>query len=253
MRALRLALAQTNSTVGAFDANAAHVREVIEKADARGADLVIFPELVMCGYPPEDLLLRSDFLEANRRALQDLASACTRVTAVVGFADRDDDVYNAAAILHDGKIAGVYHKHHLPNYSVFDEKRYFQSGREPVLFSLDDVPIGVTICEDMWYPDGPHVLQVAEGAEILLCISASPLLRAQKVPVSTIRALDESADTSGLFPDEFNGRRPPAPRPSIQQGDGVCRSDARLGIHPYLRNVGSPSPPAGRTTQTAHR
>ena len=177
MRALRMALAQVNATVGAFDANVARVRDALARAEAQGADVVLFPELVLCGYPPEDLLLKSDFLEANRRALEDLAGACRRITAVVGFADRQDDVYNAAAILHGGRVAGVYHKHHLPNYAVFDEKRYFQSGREPLVFKLGAAQFGVTICEDMWYPDGPHVLQAAEGAEILLCASASPYHR----------------------------------------------------------------------------
>jgi NAD+ synthase (glutamine-hydrolysing) len=177
MRKLRLALAQINATVGDFDANVARVRDTLAKAEALGAELVLFPELVLCGYPAEDLLLKSDFLEANRRALLSLAPAARRVTAVVGFADRGDDVYNAAAILHDGRVAGVYHKHHLPNYAVFDEKRYFQSGREPLVLNLGGVQLGVTICEDMWYPDGPHVLQAQDGAEILLCLSASPFHR----------------------------------------------------------------------------
>src|SRR5215831_7370236 len=177
MRKLRLALAQINATVGDFDANVARVRETLAKAEALGAELVLFPELVLCGYPAEDLLLKSDFLEANRRALEALAPAARRVTAVVGFADRVDDVYNAAAVLHDGRVAGVYHKHHLPNYAVFDEKRYFQSGREPLVLNLGGVQLGVTICEDMWYPDGPHVLQAQDGAEILLCLSASPFHR----------------------------------------------------------------------------
>jgi NAD+ synthase (glutamine-hydrolysing) len=177
MRKLRLALAQINATVGDFDANVARVRDTLARAEALGAELVLFPELVLCGYPAEDLLLKSDFLEANRRALLSLAPAARRVTAVVGFADRGDDVYNAAAVLHDGRVAGVYHKHHLPNYAVFDEKRYFQSGREPLVLNLGGVQLGVTICEDMWYPDGPHVLQAQDGAEILLCLSASPFHR----------------------------------------------------------------------------
>jgi NAD+ synthase (glutamine-hydrolysing) len=172
-----MALAQVNATVGAFEANVARVKDALARAEAAGADIVLFPELVLCGYPPEDLLLKSDFLAANRKALEDLAPACRRVTAVVGFADREDDVYNAAAVLHDGRVAGVYHKHHLPNYAVFDEKRYFQSGREPVVVALGDTRLGITICEDMWYPDGPHVLQAAAGAEILLCPSASPYHR----------------------------------------------------------------------------
>ncbi len=177
MRPLRVALAQLNPTVGAFEENANRIVSAMEQAAARGADLVVVPELAVCGYPPEDLLLRSDFLEANRRAVDDIASRARQVTAVVGFADRQEDVFNAAAILSGGKVAGIYHKHHLPNYAVFDEKRYFQSGRRPVIFTVAGVAVGVTICEDMWYPDGPHVLQAAEGAEILLCSSASPYHR----------------------------------------------------------------------------
>jgi NAD+ synthase (glutamine-hydrolysing) len=177
MRAIRLALAQINLTLGAFEANLARIRSALERAEGSGADLVLFPEMTLCGYPPEDLLLKSDFLQANREALESLAPSCERIAAVVGFADRSDDVFNAAAVLHRGRVAGIYHKHHLPNYAVFDEKRYFQSGREPVVFHIDGIPFGVTICEDMWYPDGPHVLQAAEGAEILLCASASPFHR----------------------------------------------------------------------------
>ena len=177
MRTLRLALAQINLTVGSFERNVARIRDCITQAEQAGSDLVLFPELTLCGYPPEDLLLKSDFLEANRRALDDLAPAAKRVTAIVGFAHRQDDVYNAAAVLHDGKVAGIYHKHHLPNYAVFDEKRYFQSGNEPLTFRLHGVPVGVTICEDMWYPDGPHAYEAAGGAEILLCSSASPYHR----------------------------------------------------------------------------
>src|SRR5262245_40296307 len=144
MRKLRLALAQINATVGDFDANVTRVRETLARAEAMGAELVLFPELVLCGYPAEDLLLKSDFLEANRRALESLAPAARRVTAVVGFADRVDDVYNAAAVLHDGRVAGVYHKHHLPNYAVFDEKRYFQSGLEPLVLNLGGGRLGVS-------------------------------------------------------------------------------------------------------------
>src|SRR5262249_61142006 len=117
-----------------------------------GAWCALFPGWSCAALPPEDLLSSAAFLGPTRRALEALAPAARRVTAVVGFADRVDDVYNAAAILHDGRVAGVYHKHHLPNYAVFDEQRYFQSGREPLVLNLSGVQLGVTTCEDMWCP-----------------------------------------------------------------------------------------------------
>src|SRR5688572_1210738 len=128
MRTLRIALAQIDTTVGDLEGNVARIRTAIARAESHGAELVAFPELTIPGYPPEDLLLKSEFIEANLRALDSLAPLVRRSVVVVGFADRRDDVFNAAAVLAAGRVQGVYHKHHLPNYSVFDEKRYFQAG-----------------------------------------------------------------------------------------------------------------------------
>src|SRR5688572_6815479 len=128
MRTLRIALAQINSTVGDLEGNAARVRAALTRAESLGAELIVFPEQTLPGYPAEDLLLKSDFIDANLRVLERLASGVRRSVAVVGFADRKDDVMNAAAVIADGRVQGIYHKHYLPNYSVFDEKRYFQAG-----------------------------------------------------------------------------------------------------------------------------
>ena len=178
MRTLRIALAQINTTVGDFDGNLARIRAAIARAEALGAELVAFPEQTIPGYPAEDLLLKAEFIEANRRALEALAKDVRRSVVVVGFADRQDDVYNAAAVIEGGAVRGIYRKHHLPNYSVFDEKRYFQAGNEPLVFGYGAVTFGVNICEDMWYPGGPAVAQAGEGgAELLINLSSSPFFR----------------------------------------------------------------------------
>ena len=178
MRTLRIALAQVNTTVGDFGGNLRRIKDATARAEALGAELIAFPEQTIPGYPAEDLLLRSDFIDANRRALAALAKDVTRSVVVVGVAYREDDVYNAAAVLAGGEVRGIYRKHHLPNYSVFDEKRYFQAGREPLVFGFGDVTFGVNVCEDVWYPDGPAVAQAGEGgAELLLVLSSSPYFR----------------------------------------------------------------------------
>jgi len=175
VRTLRLALAQINSTVGDLAGNVRKISEAIEKAKGDKADLIAFPELAITGYPPEDLLLKPQFIDDNLRALEEVAKRCTGLTAVVGFVDRMEDIYNAAAIIHDGTVRSVYHKCHLPNYGVFDENRYFQAGKEAPVFTLNDVAIGVNICEDIWYPEGPTYAQaLGGGAEVIININASP-------------------------------------------------------------------------------
>jgi NAD+ synthase (glutamine-hydrolysing) len=174
MRRFRIALAQVNPTVGDFEGNVARIRAGLEQARALGAHLVAFPELAITGYPPEDLLFKSAFLEANLRALADVARATAGLTAVVGFVDKRDDIFNAAAVLHDGAVAGVYHKQYLPNYGVFDENRYFQAGAEAPVCTLGDTRFAVNICEDVWYPTGPTTRQALAGAELVVTINASP-------------------------------------------------------------------------------
>jgi len=174
MRRVRVALAQVNPTVGAVEANARMVIDWMDRARAAGADVVAFPELVLTGYPPEDLLFKAAFIEANLRALGDVARASHGLTAVVGFVDRGDDIFNAAAVLHDGAHAGTYHKQYLPNYGVFDENRYFQAGTEYPIFAVGDVVIAPNICEDIWYPTGPTTVQALAGADLIISINGSP-------------------------------------------------------------------------------
>jgi NAD+ synthase (glutamine-hydrolysing) len=174
MRTLRVALAQINTTVGDIDGNAAAIAAQIARARDAGADVVCFPELALTGYPPEDLLLRRQFVEDNLQALHDLLPHTQGITAVVGFVDLANDIYNAAAILSDGKHVDTYHKQFLPNYGVFDEDRYFQRGRRAPVYEIAGAKVGVNICEDIWYPGGPTMEQALAGAEVILNINASP-------------------------------------------------------------------------------
>jgi NAD+ synthase (glutamine-hydrolysing) len=174
MRRFRVALAQINPTVGDLEGNVARIRVALGQARAVGARLVAFPELAITGYPPEDLLFKSAFIEANLRAVADVAVASTGLTVIVGFVDKRDDIFNAAAVLHDGQPAGVYHKRYLPNYGVFDENRYFQAGTEVPVFTLGETSFAVNICEDVWYPTGPTTRQALAGAELVVTINASP-------------------------------------------------------------------------------
>ncbi|HEY4706395.1 MAG TPA: nitrilase-related carbon-nitrogen hydrolase, partial [Thermodesulfobacteriota bacterium] len=167
-------MAQINPTVGDIKGNCEKILSHAEEAKKRGAGLVLFPELALTGYPPEDLLLKPGFIDDNLKALSALSKKIRGITAVVGFVDRKADIYNAAAIIHNGRTAGVYHKMYLPNYGVFDEQRYFQAGAAPLNFVLGGITIGVEICEDIWYPEGPARAQCLAGAEVIVNINASP-------------------------------------------------------------------------------
>lgn len=174
---LRLGMAQINPTVGDLEGNKGIISDYIRQAKAQDVDLLTFPELSLSGYPPEDLLLKAGFLRDNRKVLREVMVLVKGITVVVGFADSDGKgtIYNAAAVIQQGKVVAVYHKIHLPNYGVFDEERYFQAGKEPLVFVLKGTTIGVTICEDIWHSRGPAAVEVQEGgAEVILNISASP-------------------------------------------------------------------------------
>jgi NAD+ synthase (glutamine-hydrolysing) len=188
--ALRVAGAQLNLTVGDISGNEEKIAAAMSKASGAGADVLLVPELGIPGYPPEDLVLRRDFVEANIAALRRLARASGRMTSIVGFVDfatgrgrgADDaeprGVANAAALISDGEIRGVYHKVLLPNYGVFDEDRYFVEGADADrIWDIEGVPVGVSVCEDIWLPDGPPSRQAANGARVLLNINASPFHR----------------------------------------------------------------------------
>jgi NAD+ synthase (glutamine-hydrolysing) len=171
---LRVALAQMNTTVGDIEGNSARIRDYLARARDAGAQLAVFPELAINGYPPEDLLLKTHFLAAGKRALAEIASEVTDLVALVGFAEHAEDVYNSLAVLADGEVKGVYRKMFLPNYGVFDEQRYFQVGDSPAIVRLNSSTIGLTICEDIWEPGPPASEEALGGAEVLVNISASP-------------------------------------------------------------------------------
>ena len=175
MAALRLALCQINPTVGDVCGNAAKILARLETARAAGADMVVFPEMVVSGYPPEDLLLKPDFVAACMEAARDIARQSVGLTAVFGCPWLDGDLYNAALTAHDGALAGVSAKRFLPNYGVFDENRYFATSRATTVFDRAGLTFGVSVCEDIWYPDGPPTEQAQHGgARLLVNISASP-------------------------------------------------------------------------------
>ena len=170
-----VALAQMNPTVGDIDGNRGLVEDAIGRAHDAGAQVVAVPELALTGYPPEDLVMKRSFVEANIDALHAIASTTTVVLAIVGFVDRGKDtLYNAAAICGRGDVLGVYRKHLLPNYGVFDERRYFEPGRGHILIDTKEAVIGVCVCEDAWSPTGPVVRQGDAGAQIVININASP-------------------------------------------------------------------------------
>jgi NAD+ synthase (glutamine-hydrolysing) len=194
MRRFRVALGQINATVGDFDHNVRAIVDGIERARALGCALVAFPELAITGYPPEDLLFKPAFIEANLRALDAVTRASRGLSVVVGFVDKQDDIFNAAAVLHDGRRAGVYHKQYLPNYGVFDENRYFQAGTATPVFTAAETTFAVNVCEDMWYPAGPTTAQALAGAELIVNINGSPYhagkARFREQMIAT-RALDD--------------------------------------------------------------
>jgi NAD+ synthase (glutamine-hydrolysing) len=175
MRTLRIGLCQINTTVGDVEGNTKKILDYIEKGKKRRADLLAFPEMAITGYPPEDLLLMPKFIEANLKAVKRVAKATASITVLLGFVERKEDIFNAAALLHDGKKVTSYCKTFLPNYGVFDEDRYFKAGTENFIFVLKSVPIGPSICEDLWYPGDPIRTQALYGgAELIVNISSSP-------------------------------------------------------------------------------
>ncbi|MFA6079204.1 MAG: NAD+ synthase [Candidatus Omnitrophota bacterium] len=172
---LRIAISQINQTVGDLDGNLKKMSEHIRKAASMGCDIVAFPELAITGYPPEDLLHKEQFVTDNLKALKKLAGHVNDITVVAGFVDRKGKhIYNAAAVIYKKEIKGIYHKMLLPNYGVFDEKRYFTHGEEPPVFKLGGYIFGVSICEDMWHRNGPTRAQAAAGAQFIININASP-------------------------------------------------------------------------------
>ncbi len=175
---LRLAIAQLNVVVGDLEGNAKRIADALAKAHAAGADLALLPEMAVTGYPPEDLLLRPGFVANAQLALEDIARGTPDIAAVVGAVmrgqDLGDGLFNTAAVLSGGRVQAQYHKMHLPNCAVFDEPRYFRAGRQPLIVTLGETRIGLTVCEDIWYGGGPAEAESLAGAELILNLSASP-------------------------------------------------------------------------------
>ena len=182
MNTIRIGLAQINASVGDLDGNTKKILRFVQDADKLGVDIVAFPELAITGYPPEDLLLKPGFVDDNLESLRLIAKKTSSldIAIITGFIDRSDDIYNAAGLISKGKIAGIYHKNYLPNYGVFDEKRYFKSGNECPLFIIAGVSVGINVCEDIWYPDGPCMNQALAGAQLIININSSPYYRGKR-------------------------------------------------------------------------
>jgi len=179
MASIRVALAQLNFRLGDFDSNVASITEAYDQSLEREADVVVFSELAVCGYPPEDLLLKQRFLEDARAALEEIATRTSDAVAVVGFPEQEgQDIYNSAAVCHQGAVKGIYRKQLLPNYSVFDEKRYFSPGTSagPIV-QIAGVMVGISICEDQWFDEGPLNDQITSGLGLAISLNASPYQR----------------------------------------------------------------------------
>ena len=207
IRNFRLALAQINPTVGDIEGNTARIIEYVERARELRADLVAFPELAITGYPPEDLLFKTSFLQANVAAMQQVVAAAKGIAVVVGYVEVGGgpagdlamgvDIANAAAVGYDGQLVDSYRKMYLPNYGVFDEDRYFRRGNECPVYRINGAGVGVNICEDIWYPVGSVAVQREAGAELIVNINGSPFhagKRAYREKMIATRAAD-----NGLF------------------------------------------------------
>ena len=179
---MRIALAQVNPTVGDLAGNSQLIVGWMEKARDAGADIVCFPELAITGYPPEDLVLKPAFVRDNLAQLSVIAQAAKGIAVVVGFVDEDGDLFNAAAFLQDGEVKAVYHKVFLPNYGVFDEKRYFEPGHRSPIIEIGGARVGLSVCEDCWFPAGPMAWEAHHGAEVLININGSPYHYGKRAP-----------------------------------------------------------------------
>ncbi|HVH63368.1 MAG TPA: NAD+ synthase [Candidatus Dormibacteraeota bacterium] len=246
---MRIALAQINPTVGDLTGNARLIVEWIERARAAGADVVAFPELAITGYPPEDLVLKPSFVRDNKHQLARIAESARGVSVVVGFVDEEGDIFNAAALLHDGQIKAIYRKVFLPNYGVFDEKRYFEPGHLCPIIELDGVRIGISVCEDCWFPAGPMAWEAHQGAQVLININGSPYHYGKRAPreamvggraadygafvawVNTVGGQDELVfDGNSVVFDPYG--RLIARAASFAPELLVCDVDASVAVHP---------------------
>src|SRR5438477_2704033 len=251
---VRIDLAQVNPTVGDLEGNAHLVIDWTEKARQAGADIVCFHELVLTGYPPEDLVLKPSFVRDNIAQLKSIARATMDISAVVGFVDEEGDIFNAAAFLNGGDIQAVFHKVFLPNYGVFDEKRYFEPGHRCPIVELDGVRIGLSVCEDCWFPSGPMAWEAHHGAEVLININGSPYHYGKRAPreamiagraadygaflawVNTVGGQDELVFDGNSVVFDPHGRLL-ARAASFEQELLICDIDAATPVHRPLEKI----------------
>tara|TARA_B100000949_G_scaffold109087_1_gene96747 strand:+ start:3758 stop:5479 length:1722 start_codon:yes stop_codon:yes gene_type:complete len=194
---IRIALAQINSTVGDLSGNTAKICSYIDKAKDLDVDLIAFPELAITGYPPEDLVFRNEFVQENMKCSSEVSHNTQGITAIFGFVELDNKLYNSAAVASEGKLKGTHKKIFLPNYGVFDEERYFESGNTCPVFTINGTKVGVNVCEDIWYPVGPTSVQRAAGAELIININGSPFHAGKRQDRESM--LIERASAHGLF------------------------------------------------------
>lgn len=266
---IRIALAQMNLPVGDIDGNAERVAAEVRRAEAAGAQIVAFPELAITGYPPEDLVLKRSFIEANVAAMERVASSTGDALVVFGFIDRGHgSLYNAAAVCQGGRVLGVYRKHLLPNYGVFDERRYFEPGRGHFLFETPDGVVGVCVCEDAWSETGPVTRQGDAGAQVVININASPFhkdkigerlkllsVRARRAKaaiayVNMVGGQDELVFDGGSLAVDPAGQLL-ARLPQFEEHTAlvdVPLGEAGITHHPSVRRVAASLPPASGTT-----
>jgi len=193
---MKLAIAQINCVLGDLKENCSRILNCARQAHDAGAQLMLTPELSLCGYPPEDLLLRNGFFQACSEALNELAAGISGVAVIVGHPhEHDGKRYNAASLLRDGRVVATYLKHALPNYSVFDEERYFSRGEQAVTFEIDGICFGINICEDVWHPEAAQRAHEA-GAQVLLVLNASPF--AMNKQDARYEALRSRVDETGM-------------------------------------------------------
>lgn len=194
MNTIRIAVGQINSTLGDFDNNIKKIIDYIKEAKNKESDIILFPELAISGYPPEDLVYKKSFLNENIKSLEKILPHTKNIIVIVGFINVEHDIYNSAAILLNGEVKGIYNKIFLPNYGVFDEERYFQRGKNPIFLRINEnFAFGISICEDIWYPEGPGFASALYNADIILNINASPFYYNKwsiREKMLSIRAMD---------------------------------------------------------------
>jgi len=210
MSKIKIGLAQLHPILGDIQTNTKQILHKIELAQKEDTEVIVFGELSITGYPPEDLVFNKKFIEQNLAALDQIAEQTADITAIVGFIDKDPDgssIYNAAAICSNGKIQGTYRKHHLPNYSVFDEKRYFKRGTKTPVWKINGTIIGVTICEDIWESNSPAIKMVEKGAELIITINGSPFHEdAQQERSDTIKSIIKQTRTPLIYTNLVGGQ-----------------------------------------------